>query len=415
MAFTQLTSGQGPQTPNPNYTALMEGASQAEGYRAQGVKTKADMISEGLKTFDKNQQLLSTALGAYRGALQASPDFKSAVELEITNGTDLGKNFEQMSKGNVSLPAALAAQSFAESYGVGKAAQAESAYKQSIADKNIAETNALNTSAVVEGTVLNFMYNHHDVDGRLDLAGAMTALQKITPEVILRKLGMPADTENAEASKFVQEFRNKAGKYIQQQHDNDNLKEPAFVYELKEAANGDQYVVNEKGDITTFRAPKKGEDNMAVFESNLKKIEKNVSDGLITVTQGDSMKNRLIYAFQSKGLGLDTSAGYAGFLTNTMDIPMFDINGKINPVWIKTWTLLATANQNDTETLAQELIEVAGYGDQGTFGDIPASQRPLFLNTLLSVLDRVSKGELTVDELVKELGSSRPIPEPMPE
>ena len=411
MAFTQLTSGQGPETPKPDYQALMQGASQASAYRTQGVKTKADMITEGLKTFDKNQQLLSEALGTYRGALAASEEFKKAVELEIGSGTDLGKSFEQMSKGNVSLPAALAAQSFAESYGVGKTQQAQNAYNQSLAAKNTAEIEAINTGAIVEGSVRNFMYNHHKEDGRLDIASAMKALQKITPEVVAKKLNIEGGAANPEIQNYVAKFRNESAKYIQEQNELDNLYEPAFNYELKKASNGDEYIINEKGDITAFRAPKSGEDTMAVFDANIKQIDEMIEDGSISVSDGNAMKNRLIYSFQTQGLGLDTSAGYAGFLTNSMNIPMYDVNGKINPSWIKTWTLLATANQSSVKNLQEELITVTGYGSQGVFADIPPEQRATFLNTMLSVLDRVASGQISIEQLQEELKGSRPVPE----
>jgi hypothetical protein len=129
----------------------------------------------------------------------------------------------------------------------------------------------------------------------------------------------------------------------------------------------------------------------------------------LTAQQGERMKSKLQNSFQAGSMGLNTTAGFAAYMTSTLGIPPTLPDGNINPEWIKSWTTFQNAGEGTTEDITNQLLQLGGYGDFGVLQNVPQEQRTMLINTLITILQKNEDGELDID---KFLEAARPIPTP---
>jgi hypothetical protein len=413
MAFTQLTPEAAPNIPAPNYNTLFQGVSQGEQYKAQGQAAKADLIKQGLEQFQENQQLLSKSVGVYAGALQSSDTFKTVIANEIANKSDLGKSAERMNKGNYSLTDALAVSNYANSYGVGEAQQNEIQYRNQQIAESQQRQKVLNTQGITNGAAVNFVGQYYNQDGELDIAQLMEGIRKVTPASIKATLNLPADTPDDEINMFLSEFKAEVGTLASKAQQYGFVTEPEYEPKIIESGlKGVKIVTNKSGSKITVLKDNydpSGKTPTEVILEQFDEIDKAIKNKTLTAQQGERMKSKLQNSFQAGSMGLNTTAGFAAYMTSTLGIPPTLPDGNINPEWIKSWTTFQNAGEGTTEDITNQLLQLGGYGDFGVLQNVPQEQRTMLINTLITILQKNEDGELDID---KFLEAARPIPTP---
>lgn len=412
MAFTQLTPEAAPNIPAPNYNALFQGVSQGEQYRAQGQAAKADLIKQGLEQFQENQQLLSKSVGVYAGALQSSDTFKTVIANEIANKSDLGKSAERMNKGNYSLTDALAVSNYANSYGVGEAQQSQNALRQQQIAESQQAQKVLNTQGITNGAAVNFVGQYYNQDGELDVGQLMEGIRKVTPASIKATLNLPADTPDDEINMFLSEFKAEVGTLASKAQQYGFVVEPVYDPKIIDSGlPGVKLVTNKSGTKITVLKENynpNGKTPTQVVLDQFEEIDKAVENGILSAKEGSIMKNKLKNSFETAGMGLNTTAGFAANMTTNLGIPGLLPDGNISPEYVKSFVTFATAGEATTEDITNQLLQLGGYGDFGVLSNVPAEQRMMLINTLVTVLQKSEDGEIDIDKFLK---ASRPIPE----
>jgi hypothetical protein len=413
MAFTQLTPEAAPNIPAPNYNTLFQGVSQGEQYRAKGQAAKADLIKQGLEQFQENQQLLSKSVGVYAGALQSSDTFKTVIANEISNKSDLGKSAERMNKGNYSLTDALAVSNYANSYGVGEAQQNEILYRNQQIAESQQRQKVLNTQGITNGAAVNFVGQYYNQNGELDVSELMQGIAKVTPASIKATLNLPADTPDDEINMFLSEFRAEVGTLASKAQQYGFVVEPVYEPKIIDSGlPGVLLVTNKSGSKITVLKENynpNGKTPTQVVLDQFDEIDNAVKNKILSAKDGDTMKQKLKNSFETAGMGLATTAGFAANMTTMLGIPPTLPDGNLNPEYAKSFVTFTTAGQATTEDLTNQLLQLGGYGDFGVLHNVPGEQRTMLINTLIEILQKNEDGELDIDAFLE---ASRPIPTP---